>query len=64
MALTRWNPFNETLFLEHEMDPIFEDKLAQILNEPAEDQKPEEFPIQRMVDQKALVFLTVSGASP
>lgn len=33
MSLTRWNPSNETLFMGNEMDPIFEDNLARILNQ-------------------------------
>jgi hypothetical protein len=36
MALTRWNPSNDTLFFGNEMDPIYEDNLARILNEPPE----------------------------
>jgi hypothetical protein len=33
MALTRWNPSNETLFFGNEMDPIYEDNLARVLNQ-------------------------------
>lgn len=32
MALTRWNPFDEGLYLRNEMDPVYEDNLARALN--------------------------------
>jgi hypothetical protein len=33
MALTRWNPDEDILYIGGEMDPIFEEYLAQALNE-------------------------------
>lgn len=41
MTLTKWNPSNEILFLDHEMDPIFEDNLARVLNELPEPEEDE-----------------------
>jgi hypothetical protein len=38
MALTRWNPSGEMIYLGQEMDPVYEDSLAQALNEFGENQ--------------------------
>lgn len=62
MALTRWNPFDEDIFFGNEMDPIYEDNLARILNQWSEDQAPAE-DLEFKVDQQQIggrIFITHS----
>jgi hypothetical protein len=60
MALTRWNPSNDTLFLDHEMDPIFEDNLASALNELPAVSEEEEWPDLNLSAPAALKLGLVS----
>jgi hypothetical protein len=59
MALTRWNPFDETFFFGNEMDPVYEDNLARVLNEPCEEQEKElEYPIE--ITERGIVLVKLS----
>jgi hypothetical protein len=65
MALTRWNPSGEIFFFGGEMDPIFEDYLAQALDECPEDQENRyEFSFSQDEQELKQRVLIVSMAVP